>query len=282
MSVVRCPSCGARVKGSGKASAGGTRWRCKACGTSMVGRIDDAAKRPAELLARPLSKARQADMPGGGGTFRRRTSGSWHVWPLPPATGEAPRVVLVGGTCPAGNVAVLVAGSGEHVLGWHVARSGSSAAHRALMARIAPPGAAVTDGGPGLREACREIWPGTRVQRCAPHAFEQVRRYVTTRPRTQAGVDPYALAKGLPGVRTSEGAAAWAASCAGWCATYEESLKGEATDEEGRTLLAHERLVKARNPLTASCAKGRCSPAPTRALWAGSAAFPPRTTRREA
>ena len=122
---------------------------------------------------------------------------------------------------------------GEHVLGWYVARSEGSAAHRALMARIAPPGAAVTDGGSGFQKARGEVWPGTRVQRCAPHAFEQVRRYVTTRPRTQAGVDPYALAKGLPGVRTAEGAAAWPAPHAGRCAPYEGLLEGEATDDEG-------------------------------------------------
>ena len=172
---------------------------------------------------------------------------------------------------------------GEHVLGWYVARSESSAAHRALMARIAPPGAAVTDGGPGLREACREVWPGMRVQRCALHAFEQVRRYVTTRPRTQAGVDLCALAKGLPGVRTSEGAAAWPASHAGWCATYEEFLKGETTDDEGGgTLLAHERLVKARNPLTALVRQGTLLACVDPGLVGRLGRLPARTTRREA
>ena len=49
----------------------------------------------------------------------------------------------------------------------------------------------------------------------------------------------------------SEQAAAWLAACASWCATYDEFLKEETTNDEGRTSLTHERLVKARNSLTA-------------------------------
>ncbi len=256
MNVVKCPSCGAKMKRNGKTSAGSTRWRCKSCGASTVERIDNAAKRLVEFLRWLLSKARQADMPGGGRTFRRRTSEFWHVWPLPPVTGEACRVVFVDGIYLARNVVVLIASSGEHVLGWYVARSENSRAYRALMARIAPPDVAVTDGGSGFGKACREVWPETRVQRRAFHAFEQVRRYTTTRPRTQAGVDLYALAKGLLGVGDSEQAAAWLASYAEWCATYEEFLREETTNEEGRTFLTHERLVKARNSLTALVRQG--------------------------
>lgn len=256
MNVVKCPSCGAKMKRNGKTSAGNTRWRCKACGASMVERIDNAAKRLLEFLAWLLSKTRQADMPGGGRTFRRRTSGFWHVWPLPPITGEILNVVFVDGIYLARNVVVLIARSEEYVLGWYVARSENSAAYKALLARIAPPDVAVTDGGPGFRKACRELWPDTRIQRCAFHAFEQVKRYTTTRPRTQAGVDLYAIAKALLAVETSEEAAAWMASYAEWCATYEKFLEEKTTNEEGHTFLTHERLVKARNSLTALVRQG--------------------------
>ena len=172
-------------------------------------------------------------MPGGGRTLRRRTSELWRAWPLPPVTGEVRRVVFVDDIHLAGKAVVPVARSEEYVLGWYVARSESSAAHRALMARIAPPDVVVTDGGSGFQKARGEVWPGTRVQRCAPHAFEQVKRYATTRPRTQAGVDLCALAKAPLTVSTSEQAAAWLAPHAGRCATYEGSLEGEATNEEG-------------------------------------------------
>ncbi len=169
-------------------------------------------------------------MPGGGRTFRGRTAESWRVWPPPPVAGEARRVVFVDGTCLARDAVVLIARSEGHVLGWYVARGENSRAHRALMARIAPPDVVVTDGGPGFRRARRELWPRTCVQRCAFHAFEQVKRYTATRPRTQAGVDLYALARGLLSVATSGEAAAWVAPCAGWCSTYDEFLGEETTD----------------------------------------------------
>ena len=136
-------------------------------------------------------------MPGGGRTFRRRTEEFWRVWPLPPVTGEVCRVVFVDGIHLARNACVPVARGEEYVLGWCVARSENPGAYKALMARIAAPDVVVTDGGSGFQEARRRLWPKTRVQRCTFHAFEQVRRYTTTRPRTQAGVDLYALAKKL-------------------------------------------------------------------------------------
>ncbi len=257
MAKPSCTACGSSaVERWGKTGSGAQRWRCRACGATFTQRIDNAAKRLVEFLRWLLSKARQADMPGGGRTFRRRTSEFWHVWPLPPVTGEVCRVVFVDGIYLARNVVVLIACSEEHVLGWYVARSENSRAYRALMARIAPPDVAVTDGGPGFQKARRELWPETRVQRCTFHAFEQVRRYTTTRPRTQAGVDLYALAKGLLGVADSEQAAAWVASYAEWCATYDEFLGEETTNDEGRTFLTHERLVKARNSLTALVRQG--------------------------
>lgn len=250
MNVVRCAVCGAKMRRNGKTKAGKTRWRCESCGSSSVVRVDNTAKRLDEFLSWLLSKKRQADMPGGGRTFRRRTSEFWHVWPLPPVTGEVCRVVFVDGIYLGRKTCVLIARSEDYVLGWYVARSENSRAYKALMARIAPPDVVVTDGGSGFQKARRELWPSTRVQRCTFHAFEQVKRYTTTRPRTQAGVDLYALAKQLLKVKTSEQAAAWAAAYARWCTTYDEFLKEETTSEEGRTTLTHERLVKARSSLT--------------------------------
>jgi transposase-like protein len=159
-------------------------------------------------------------------------------------------VVFVDGIHLGRKACVLIARSEESVLGWYVARSESSGAYRALMARIAPPEVVVTDGGSGFQKARRHAWPDTRVQRCTFHAFEQVKRYTTTRPRTQAGVDLYALAKRLLKIETSGQAAAWLAAYASWCATYDGFLREETTNDEGRTFLTHERLVKARNSLT--------------------------------
>ena len=256
MRKVMCPSCGGETKRFGKTAAGTQRWRCLDCGLTFVNRIDNTAKRLDEFLRWLLSKERQSDMPGAGRTFRRRTQEFWCVWPLPPVTGEVCRVVFVDGIYLARNACVLIARGERHVLGWYVARSENSRAYKALMARIAPPDVVVTDGGSGFQKARRQLWPETRVQRCTFHAFEQVKRYTTTRPRTQAGVDLYALAKKLLKIETSGQAAAWLAAYASWCATYDGFLREETTGDDGRTFLTHERLVRARNSLTALVRQG--------------------------
>ena len=46
-----------------------------------------------------------------------------------------------------------------------------------------------------LRSAVAAEWPRTRVQRCVFHAFCQVKRHTTSRPKLQAGVELYALAR---------------------------------------------------------------------------------------
>ena len=251
MNVARCPSCGARMKRNGTTSAGNTRWRCASCGASIANHAGNSAKRLEESLGWLLSKRRQADMAGGGRAFRRRTQEFWHIWPLPPATGEVCRVVFVDGICLSHKVCVLIARSGEHVLGRYVARSESSSACKALMARMAPPEAVAADGGSGFRKARRQLWPTTRVQRCTFHASGQVKRCTTTRPRTQAGVGLYALAKKPLKVGDSEHAAAWVAAFAKWCSGYDEFLKEETANDGGRSFLVHGRLVKARNSLAA-------------------------------
>ena len=85
--------------------------------------------------------------------------------------------------------------------------------------------------------------PETRVQRCVFHVFSQVRRCTTTRPKTQAGVDPHALARDLTRIETSLMAAEWLARFQRWCETYEEFLRERG--EDGRRF-EHERLRKAR------------------------------------
>mgnify|MGYP006891373970 FL=1 len=47
----------------------------------------------------------------------------------------------------------------------------------------------------GFAKAVRETWPQTMVQRCLWHAFSQVNRHTTSRPRLMAG-----MLRGLDGV----------------------------------------------------------------------------------
>lgn len=58
------------------------------------------------------------------------------------------------------------------------------------------------DGGGGFSRAVRETWPQTMVQRCLWHAFSQVNRHTTSRPRLRAGIVLRGLAVDLMHVET--------------------------------------------------------------------------------
>lgn len=68
-------------------------------------------------MAWVLSGRRQADMPGGGKSFRRRSRQLWEVWPLAPLIDEVHEVVFVDGIHLGRKAVVLIACSEEHVLG---------------------------------------------------------------------------------------------------------------------------------------------------------------------
>lgn len=249
MNAHTCPLCGSKMKRNGKTSAGRTRWRCTSCGSSSVRRIDSAAKRLDAFLGWLLSRGRQADMPGGGRTFRRRTARFWGIWPMPPKVEAPRRVVYVDGIHLGRRAVVLIASDDEHALGWHLCRSENSRAWAALMSRIAAPGVVVSDGGDGFAKALRETWPGTRHQRCVFHAFCQVRRYTTSRPRTQAGVELYGLARALLSITAIREADGWVQGLLAWSERWDALLSETSVGEDGKPRLTHERLVKARRSL---------------------------------
>ena len=255
MKTVKRPACGGKTKRNGKTKAGAQRWRCTSCGASTTQRYNNKASMLALFLDWLLSKRTQAQMGMPARTFRSLTSEFWSLWPIAPACDEAHHVVHVDGIWLKRSCVVLIACTETHVVGWHLARSESSQAWAALMARIAPPDVVVTDGGSGFEKARRAVWPETKVQRCTFHAFEQVKRCTTARPRTQAGVDLYAMAKSLLKVGTPDAAAEWLAAYAKWCSDYEGLLK-EREVVDGRPRYKHERLRKARRGLTKLCREG--------------------------
>ena len=135
------------MKRNGKTSAGRTRWRCTSCGASSVRRIDSAAKLLALFLGWLLGRSRQADMPGGGRTFRRKTAAFWGIWPMPPKVEAPRRVVYLDGIHLGRRAVVLIASDDGRALGWHLCRAENSRAWSALMSRIAAPEVAASDGG---------------------------------------------------------------------------------------------------------------------------------------
>jgi hypothetical protein len=236
------------MKRKGKTAAGAQRWICKSCKASTTHRYENVVKLLKLFLEWLLGRKRQRDMPGGGRTFRRLTARFWSIWPMPEPTGEVYRVVYVDGIYLARNLVVLIARSDEHVLAWYMARSESTASWSALLMRIAPPLMVVTDGGTGFASARRKLWPATKVQRCTFHAFCQIKRYTTSRPKLPAGVELYAIAKGLLYVKTLYQASVWLEDYTAWCSKWEDFL-AEETVSEGRRFPTHENLVKAKRSL---------------------------------
>lgn len=181
-------------------------------------------------------------------TFRHLTSGFWELWPVASICDEIHHVIHVDGIWLGRKAVILIASTSDHVVGWHLARSECSKSWAALMMRIAPPDVVVTDGGQGFEKARRIIWPKTRVQRCTFHAFCQVKRHTTTRPRLQAGAELYGIAKDLMHVDCLNGAAVWLASFSNWCSRWDVFLK-EKEVIDGRIRFKHERLRRARGGL---------------------------------
>lgn len=108
---------------------------------------------------------------------------------------------------------MLTASDESHALGGHLCSSENSRARSALMSRVVAPEAVVSDGGDGFAKALREAWPTTRRRRCVFHDFCQVQGHATTRPRSQAGVELYGLARALLSVTTLRGTTAGRRRC---------------------------------------------------------------------
>lgn len=157
-----------------------------------------------------------------------------------------------------GKCVVLIACTDAHVSGCHLARTENSRDWGFLMARIAAPDVLVCDGGGRIERARRFMWLETRVQRCVLHVFGRVRRCATARPKTQAGVNLYVLAKDLIHASTSPMAAKLLVCFQRWCEIYEGFLRERG--EDGRRF-KHERLRRARKLLVALCNVGTLSPA---------------------
>jgi len=242
------------MKRNGTTSSGRTRWRCKSCGASTTQSYDSKSKWLRKFIRWLLGKGGQAEQGVAARTFRKHTAEFWGLWPILPVCDEIHHVVYMDGIWLARKCVILIACTDEHVIGCHLARTENSRDWACLMRRIAPPDVLVCDGGGGIEKARRAAWPDTRVQRCAFHAFCQVKRCTTARPKTQAGIELYAIAKDLLHVRTGDDAAGWLVRFNGWCSRYEEFLKERS--ELDRRRYKHERLRKARRSLLALCKAG--------------------------
>lgn len=249
MKHVICSICGSTCIKYGKNKSGSQRWYCKKCGTIITPKIDNSAKQLRIFLGWLFGKDIQSDMPGGGRTFRRKTSQFWNIWPLPPVVEAKRDVVFVDGIYLSRHACILICCDRKHVLGWYLCRYEHSGAWISLMSRIAEPDLVVSDGGTGFAKALKKVWPHAKHQRCTFHAFCQVKRYTTSQPQTPAGIELYAIAKELLHIETHEEAEKWIDSFVEWMGKFSLYLSQMTYDEFGNSRPTHERLIKAKNSL---------------------------------
>lgn len=191
---------------NGKTAAGTQRWICRTCGSSSVRRrLDVTRSGQIDAFIEWLTGSRtQAELGGGTGrTFRHEHAWCWNIDPQIPVTGQIYDEVQLDGTYLTGGWCLLLAidGATGTVIAWQWCDTEKTPAWIALLERIAPPRVAVTDGGAGLASALKTCWPETLVQRCLVHVQRNVRREVTTRPRTDAGKALRGLSLALTRIR---------------------------------------------------------------------------------
>ena len=249
MKRVLCPICGGICIRYGKNKSGSQRWFCKNCSLIQTPKIDNTAKQLKVFLNWLFSRETQREMPGEGRSFRRKTSGFWEVWPLPPRVEERRDVLYVDGIYLGRKACVLICCDKEHVLGWYLCRYEHAGAWRALMSRIAEPAVVVSDGGTGFTKALKKVWPNAKHQRCLFHIFCQVRRYTTGRPKTAAGLELYMLSKDLLHLESQKDADLWTQRFVDWIVKYKAFLSQMTRDEYGNLRPTHERLLKTERSL---------------------------------
>ena len=249
MKHVVCPVCSRICIRYGKNRSGSQRWFCKNCSLVVTSVIDHSSRDLKVFLDWLFGKNIQKKMPGEGRTFRRKTSAFWDIWPMPPKIEEPRDVVYVDGIYIARKACVLICCDDTNVLGWYLCRDEHSGAWKALMQRIAEPMVVVSDGGTGFNKALKKEWPNAMHQRCVFHAFCQVKRYTTNRPKTLAGIELYELAKDLLKLQSKEESDKWRDRFIQWIIKYKEFLSQMTRDENGDLRPTHERLLKAEHSL---------------------------------
>ena len=249
MNQVRCFNCGNICVKNGKTKAGTQRWLCKECSDSFTNPIDNSTKQFVQFQHWLFSKAVQKEMSGAGKSFRRKISKFWEIWPMPPKIESPMKVVYVDGIYLGRKACILICCNKRYVLGWYLCRYENSRVWEALMQRIAAPAMVVSDGGHGFRKALKRVWPKAKLQRCTFHAFLQVKRYTTDRPKTIAGIEMYMIAKDLLMIKDLGQAANWVTRLINWRIKHKTFLSEMTRDEKDKLRPMHERLLKAERSL---------------------------------
>ena len=173
-------------------------------------------------------------------TLNRRFAPFWLIdIPNTPDPNRIYDQIFIDGTYTAAGC-LLIAASHDHVIAWHWAKSETAKAYKKLLSKIPPPLCVVLDGGQGAYSAIKTCWPNTRIQRCLVHAQRVVRRYTTSRPRTDAGKAIYGLALALTKVTTVDQAREWVVQLHDFGQVHKRFLNEKTTVPKQRQTTKHQ------------------------------------------
>ncbi|NEE01675.1 IS1249 family transposase [Phytoactinopolyspora halotolerans] len=215
--------CGGRLKRNGTTSAGRTRWRCASCGASSTRSRPDVTRRGQleAFVAWLTGTGCQHDTtPASARSFRRQSAWCWRVEPSIAVTGEVYDCVQLDGIYLSGGWCCLIAITRGHPIAWQWCDQEKKVVWAALMNTLPAPRVVVTDGGRGIHAALGECWATTRVQRCLVHVQRNMRTYLTSKPRTDAGKALWALGKQLTRLPEPDDAAKWLVGLNAWHELY--------------------------------------------------------------
>ena len=151
------------MKKNGRTTAGSQRWKCTACSPGSVAhrQRERRERQLAGFLGWLLGSGPQAlaDPSGDSRALRKRTAWCWDIRPAAPPVTAKHHTVMADGWC----LIVAIDGDSGEVLGRRWCAHESRAAYITLFSRIPAPDVLITDGLRGVRAACRQAWPGTRI-----------------------------------------------------------------------------------------------------------------------
>jgi len=236
----------------GKNAQGKQRWLCTNCKQSRsLGHETQAHSRVLDrFVAWLLGKQSQEELGISARTWRAQTAWCWQVVPKFTLSGEVYSILLLDGIR-VGNLVCLIARTPQYVVAWCWVSYEASTTWDKLLSQLPAPAVVVCDGQKGILLSIPRNWPGTCIQRCHFHVWQNVRVKLTLFPQTEAGKHLLLLTKVLlKGLHTAEEAELWKAKLEAWEKLYgdfirEKTINPNPKPGQRKWRYTHERLRSA-------------------------------------
>lgn len=226
----------------GHTAKGTPRWYCPRCRKSGIKSRPDTSRRHElrQCIRWLTGKASLSELAAKSRLTRRTLSkrfrrhfGNAVFWRSPPFI----RTLVLDGTYIHGrSLAALIALTEQGEAYWRFAPWETSETWGTLLVRLPRPRVVVCDGQKGLLKKINELWPRVAIQRCHFHVAKLARRYLTTRPKTEAGREVRELIRIVPLIQNLKAAHEWRRAYEAWEARYAAFLSERTYYGDGRRI----------------------------------------------